>query len=315
MAAPLSPIESIRDSSRRLVRELGFMRDVLAGTGLPPSAVHALLEIEQQEMLTAGQLSDLLTLEKSSVSRMLRKLIEADEIQETPGTADGRTKLLSLTPRGRATVADIHRFARRQVADALDHLSPDQRHTVSDGLKLYADALAANRTAAQGPAPITIEMGYRPGALSRCAEMHARYYARTAGFGRAFEALVASGLAEFSGRLDRPCNGLWLALRGTDIVGTIAIDGEDIGPDIAHLRWFVVDEDAQGYGIGRKLLSAALGFCDARGFSATHLWTFRGLDSARHLYEEQGFVLAEEWLGQQWGSEVMEQRFVRDQSP
>ena len=36
-----SHIGPIRDASRRLVRELGFMRATLAGTNLPPSAVHA----------------------------------------------------------------------------------------------------------------------------------------------------------------------------------------------------------------------------------------------------------------------------------
>ncbi len=67
----------------------------------------------------------------------------------------------------------------------------------------------------------------------------------------------------------------------------------------------------RGTGVGRQLLSAALAFCDERGFAATHLWTFRGLDAARRLYEDNGFALAEERPGNQWGKKVMEQRFVR----
>lgn len=44
MARQFDPlVEPIRDASRRLVRKLGLMRDTLAGTGLPPSAVHALI--------------------------------------------------------------------------------------------------------------------------------------------------------------------------------------------------------------------------------------------------------------------------------
>ena len=39
--------------------------------------------------------------------------------------------------------------------------------------------------------------------------------------------------------------------------------------------------------------------------------TFKGLDAARHLYEAAGFKLAEESEGRQWGSVVVEQRFVR----
>ncbi|UHD47892.1 helix-turn-helix domain-containing GNAT family N-acetyltransferase [Aureimonas altamirensis] len=304
-------IELIREASRRLVRELGFMGDSLAGVDLPPSAVHALLEIEACGGITAGALAKILVLEKSSVSRLLRKLVETGEVTEGPSSADGRAKPLFLTARGSATAAAIHDFAHRQVADALDRLPAARHQTVTDGLQLYAEALAAGRGKAFASLPITIEAGYRAGAFGRCAEMHARYYAQEAGFGASFEALVASGLAEFSSRLDRCCNGLWLALRQGRVVGTVAIDGEDMEPGIAHLRWFILDDGVRGGGAGKALLSAAMDFCEARGFKAVHLWTFPGLHAARHLYEAQGFVLAEERPGQQWGTQVMEQRFVR----
>jgi ribosomal protein S18 acetylase RimI-like enzyme len=59
------------------------------------------------------------------------------------------------------------------------------------------------------------------------------------------------------------------------------------------------------------LLSQALAFCDQREFREIHLWTVRGLDAARRLYESHGFQLAEEYLGDQRGSEILQQRFVR----
>lgn len=158
---------------------------------------------------------------------------------------------------------------------------------------------------------IEIQLGYRAGAIARCVEMHALYYARIAGFGRAFEARVAAGLAEFSTRLDSPRNRLWLAMQNDRVVGTVAIDGEDLGSNRAHLRWFIVDDAIRGSGIGRRLLSEAIAFCDRLEFAETHLWTFQGLDAARRLYEAQGFALHEEWRGDQWGKAVMEQRFVR----
>ncbi len=311
----MSLIEPIRDASRRLVRELGFMRDGLAGVDLPPSAVHALMEIAARDGVTGGELSDLLGLEKSSVSRMLRKLVGTGMVMEMTGGADGRVKPLSLTAAGSSTVAGIHDFARRQVAGALAQLAPVQQQTVEEGLRLYANALSAGRREAGAPAAITIEAGYRTGALARCTEMHARYYARTVGFGCSFEALIAAGLADFAVRLDRGCNALWLAIREERIVGTVAIDGEDMGAGIAHLRWFIVDDEARGTGAGKQLLSAAVGFCERHGFDAIHLWTFQGLHTARHLYETQGFSLAEERPGQQWGTEVLEQRFVKPIAP
>lgn len=305
-------ILSIRDASRRLVRELGFLKPTLAGTALAPSAVHALIEIEASPSLTAGSLCTALGLEKSSISRLVRKLVDAGEVREESSSGDGRAKCLTLTAQGQDTVAAIHAFATSQVSTALSRLPGADRETVLAGLRTYTDALHAGRThAGQIDRPaVTIETGYRSGSIGRSTEMHAAFYRRV-GFGAYFEAQVAAGLAAFVQRLDRPVNELWSALESGRIVGTVAIDGEDLGEGLAHLRWFIVDDGQRGGGTGRRLLSEALSFCDRTGFAETHLWTFRGLDAARHLYETNGFRLVDEQPGRQWGEEVTEQRFVR----
>ena len=101
------------------------------------------------------------------------------------------------------------------------------------------------------------------------------------------------------------------ALRGDEIVGSISIDGENLENGQAHLRWFVVSNTIRGGGVGGALLDAAIEFCDSQGYHECHLWTVKGLDAARSLYERKGFVLAEEYRGDQWGDEVLEQKFVR----
>jgi len=136
-----SEIEKVRDSSRRIVRELGFMKPTIADTGLPPSAVHALIEIGGNDKMTAGTLGEILNLEKSSVSRMLRKLVDAGEVDERANPDDARSKLLTLTARGRATLGAIDSFGQNQVADAFRHLSEDERRVVVAGLIAYAEAL------------------------------------------------------------------------------------------------------------------------------------------------------------------------------
>lgn len=160
---------------------------------------------------------------------------------------------------------------------------------------------------------IEILAGYRPGLIGRVVEMHAMFYAAHAGFGVFFERQVASGLAEFAERLDHPRNRIWAAVADGRILGSITIDGQDLAP-AAHLRWFIMDEGTRGAGIGNRLVTAAMAFCDAAGFAETQLWTFRGLDAARRLYDRHGFVLAEERPGTQWGETVLEQRFVRPAS-
>lgn len=79
----------------------------------------------------------------------------------------------------------------------------------------------------------------------------------------------------------------------------------------AHLRSFIVDSTTQGKGVGRRLINAAMEWADNRGFEEVELWTFKGLDAARKLYEGVGFELKEEMRSERWGTELIVQRFVR----
>ncbi|MGC2779745.1 MAG: MarR family winged helix-turn-helix transcriptional regulator [Bradyrhizobium sp.] len=140
-------VDDIRAASRLMVRELGFMEATVAATDHPPSAVHSILEIGLRGPMTALQLGEFLHLEKSSVSRMVRKLIDGGELQETIDPDDARIKPLSLTAKGRRTLAALHAFGRQQVRGALSSLSKTEQRTVREGLMLYARALKASRAA------------------------------------------------------------------------------------------------------------------------------------------------------------------------
>lgn len=313
MRSSSNTVKHIREASRLMVRELGFMNQTLAATDYPPSAVHTLLEIDTHGTLTAAQLVQTLGLEKSSVSRMLAKLVEAGELAESPCSEDARTKRLSLTDQGKKTVSAINHYADAQVITALGKLDTAAQRAVETGLSSWASALQACRTGTDCTAAgrIKIITGYQPGMIGRITEMHGSYYAREHQFGAFFEAKVAAGLAEFSSRLDKPDNQIWLATLDDRVVGAVAIDGEDLGNNDAHLRWFILDDGCRGSGVGRKLMAAAMAFCDARAFAAVHLWTFNKLTAARKLYESFGFVLSKEWQGDQWGSSLTEQQFTR----
>ena len=143
--AELSLIDDIRAASRLMVRELGFMDTTVAASDYPPSAVHTILEIGIRGPMTSGELGDFLRLEKSSVSRMVRKLIECGELRETPDELDARSKLLSLTAKGCRTLEALHAFGRQQVRGALAALTPAEQRTVREGMMLYARALRQSR--------------------------------------------------------------------------------------------------------------------------------------------------------------------------
>jgi GNAT superfamily N-acetyltransferase len=157
-----------------------------------------------------------------------------------------------------------------------------------------------------------IVTGYHPGAIGRIAEIHAVYYSRHWGFGLFFEAKVATELSEFMSRFEEGRDCLWTVTDGKRIAGSIAIDGINASdPEGAHLRWFIVDPRLQKKGWGKHLLNRALSFCDGKGYHKIYLWTFEGLTSAHHLYEDSGFRLVFGQEGRQWGTSVTELLFER----
>ncbi|OWY26980.1 bifunctional helix-turn-helix transcriptional regulator/GNAT family N-acetyltransferase [Herbaspirillum robiniae] len=306
-------IRQLRELSRKLVRELGFMRSTLAGSELAPSAVHAIIEIGQAPGIQARDLGEILCLDKSNTSRQAARLESLGLLRRAAVDGDARGWGLYLTEQGQALRRKIDKFATDQVSAALTRLVPEDQQGLVRALALYAQALSQDNPNMSRPAPAApgdaIRQGYLPGCIGDIAGLHARYYADTAGFGAYFEDKVASGLGAFAQSLPGAGKEIWLHVENGRALASIAIDG-DPATGLAHLRWFIVDDSLRGTGVGRVLLQKAMDFVDGHGF-ATYLWTFQGLQAARHLYESAGFTLAEEAPGEQWGSRVVEQRFVR----
>jgi DNA-binding MarR family transcriptional regulator/GNAT superfamily N-acetyltransferase len=309
-------ILELRDFSRKLVRELGFMRNTLADSDLAPSAVHAVIEIGLAPGLQARDLADTLRLDKSNTSRQLAKLESLGLVARETASDDGRSSRLFLTAAGKKLRQKIDRFATDQVSNALRRLMPADQQTLVRSLALYADALAQDNVNKTPRAVASIDEkileGYQPGCIGDIASLHARFYSQAAGFGLFFEKKVATELAEFAMVLPSPGKALWLYVENGRSLASIAIDAEtdNVNHRLAHLRWFIVDDSLRGSGVGRRLLSKALDFVD-REFDETYLWTFKSLDAARHLYESSGFQLTEEAEGSQWGTHVIEQKFIR----
>ena len=190
-------ILALRDFSRRLVRELGFMRTTLADSDLAPSAVHAIIEIGAAPGISAKDLGNLLRLDKSNTSRQVAKLEAAGLVHRTTASGDARTSQLQLTEAGQRLRRKIDRYATDQVSSALRRIVPADQETLVRSLALYADALAQDNRAkgSAPPAPTgQIVEGYRPGCIGDIASLHGRFYAEHWGIvrhpGKRFENLA-----------------------------------------------------------------------------------------------------------------------------
>jgi len=155
---------------------------------------------------------------------------------------------------------------------------------------------------------LTFKTGWQPGLIGEIAAAHGRYYADHWGFGVVFESQVGRGCGQYLERV-RPDDLTLSVWDGDRFAGSLILDLND--PDAlgaAHLRWFIVTSPGQG--LGRRLMDQAMTHLDQQRRSC-FLTTFQGLDTARRLYENHGFVLTDEQPGESWGTKVVEQRFDR----
>ncbi|MDO9509624.1 MAG: GNAT family N-acetyltransferase [Thermovirgaceae bacterium] len=71
-------------------------------------------------------------------------------------------------------------------------------------------------------------------------------------------------------------------------MGVVATDSEP-----AQLRWFLIEPEFRGFGLGRRLMTTAMDYFREKGFKRVFLWTFDERDATRHLYREYGFLPTE----------------------
>jgi len=104
-------------------------------------------------------------------------------------------------------------------------------------------------------------------------------------------------------------DGSWVTTIAGEFAGAIAIDGSQAGKEGARLRWFIVTPRFQGDGIGKRLLRDSLKFSNEAGYKRVYLWPFKGLETARFLYECEGFRLCKADEDRQWGQDIVEQMY------
>ena len=77
----------------------------------------------------------------------------------------------------------------------------------------------------------------------------------------------------------------------------------------AQLRYFLIEPEYRGLGLGSKLLNLYMEFLQECGYKESFLWTTHELDAAIHLYKRIGFRLMEEKESTSFGKALREQRY------
>jgi peptidyl-dipeptidase Dcp len=79
--------------------------------------------------------------------------------------------------------------------------------------------------------------------------------------------------------------------------------------DSAQLRYFLLNPDYRGIGLGTKLINLYIEFLHQCNYKHSYLWTTNELPAAAHLYKKAGFKLTEEKESTNFGKPLVEQRY------
>jgi ribosomal protein S18 acetylase RimI-like enzyme len=123
----------------------------------------------------------------------------------------------------------------------------------------------------------------------------------------------AYGLEKTRGDLSDPRIGVWLAERdgvaiGYAQAGPCDLPHADVTATCAELKRIYLAPDAQGAGLGSRLMSQALGWLERDGPRRIWIGVWSGNRRARRLYEHLGFAKVGEYYFKV--GEAMDREFI-----
>lgn len=153
---------------------------------------------------------------------------------------------------------------------------------------------------------ISIRTTLRPGDAGSIMNMHGRLYFKEYGYTTIFESYVAKSLGEFLENYTPERNRIWVCEYQNNIIGTLVL--MDRGP-AAQLRYFLLEPEFRGFGLGTKLMDLFMEFLRGCGYKSSYLWTTEQQVTAAKVYKRYGYQLTEEKPSTAFGVSLTEQRY------
>jgi len=299
MRAPANDIAAIRAFNRFYTLKIGVLHESLLDSEFSLTEVRVLYELAHRPRVTASDLAGDLELDAGYLSRILKRFESRRYLVRKTGDVDARRRTLALTSRGRRAFSTLDRHSSNAVGHLLQPLSEGGCSRLVDAMATI-QATLGNEPASR--APVTLRR-HRPGDIGWVVQRHGEVYAREYGWNEDFEALVAQIAAEFIQKLDPARERCWIAERAGRRVGSVFVARKTA--KVAKLRLLLVEPEARGIGLGRRLVDECVRFARRAGYRKLALWTQSNLDAARHIYAAAGFKLAGEERHRSFGHNLL----------
>lgn len=296
------PIQDMRSFNRWYTDVIGLLNRHLLDSNYNLSEARLIYELHEAGTIRASQVMEAMHIDKSYLSRMLKRLEKEKLVSRKQSREDGRAVLLSLTEKGRNEFASLNGASDEQIRSLVGHLNEDQREELVE----HMDAIRRLMAEPAGQAAVTIRTRLEPGDLGYVAYLHGRIYEKENQYGRSFESYVLEGLAEFGAQYDAEKDRVWVCVHGKEIVGFLA--GVHRG-DSLQLRYFILLPEYRGIGLGKRLMEQFVDYVRERGYRKVYLWTTNEQHAAISLYTRYGFRLTEEKESMAFDKPLVERKY------
>lgn len=136
-------VEELRLLVQQLFRRFGALSAESTPCGQPLSIAHAhaLMILLSRGELAQQDLGLELRIDKSNVARLCAKMEEAGHVRQRAREDDARSRLVSLTTKGKRLAAEVEASSKARFRALLDSLPSPRRASVVDALQLLVVAL------------------------------------------------------------------------------------------------------------------------------------------------------------------------------
>lgn len=137
---------TLRELLRILVRDLGILEKSDASCcGISLAQCHAIVEIGRRGTMSLVELADLLSLDKSTMSRTINNLVEADLVLRELDTENRRYVIIQLTDNGKDVFKSTEESMNSYYQSIFSSIPEDKRNQMLESLQLLTSAVEANR--------------------------------------------------------------------------------------------------------------------------------------------------------------------------